>query len=151
MLASDIAGRLIELRAALGWNQTRMGQEVGRDRGAIHRWEAGKVRPPLEVLYAVAGKHGWPRAIFEEGGPRPGDVVQGARPLLPAPRAHDRLQIVLAHAFARVAPYFTTGEPVPIKVVMDLLAGLSQELEGEPRPPPRRPSLPPGAPRAGDR
>ena len=132
MVATDLPARLAELCQGLGWSQERLGAEVGRDRSAINAWMRGRRTPNIALLYALSGRHGWPREMWEEGGPRPGGIV--SRHVRPAdtrtpPAPVNRVQEALGHAFGRVAPYVRRGEPVPYQEVMEMLAALQAELE----------------------
>lgn len=75
-MASDIGRRLKDLRTALGWTQSDLGREVGRKSyKTISEWEAGVRAPDPDLLETLARRHGWPLAIFAEGGPMPSEWV----------------------------------------------------------------------------
>lgn len=60
----------------MGWGQDDLSREAGRRREAANGWLTGRTSPPRKVLTALAVKHGWPVAIFEEDGPRPAEAIR---------------------------------------------------------------------------
>jgi len=75
LLATDIGNRLRELREALDWTQDDLGKELGRGRQSVLHWEAGRVKPPRRRLKELCRRHHWPLEMFEEGGPRPRELL----------------------------------------------------------------------------
>jgi len=76
-VASDIAGRMRELRTLLGVTQGEFADLFARGRKQASEWERGGQAPPATVLARTAAAQGWPLEIFTEGGRRPAALVNG--------------------------------------------------------------------------
>ena len=71
VVAHDLPDRLKGLRKVLGDTIPQFTRRFGRRRKQYYSWIKGTQQLPLGVLEEAAHAHGWPRAIFEEGGERP--------------------------------------------------------------------------------
>jgi hypothetical protein len=67
----------MELREVLGDSIPAFTERFGRGENQYYQWQKGAQLPPPRVLEKTAKAEKWPRAIFEEGGPRPKDAVNG--------------------------------------------------------------------------
>ena len=75
--APDNPDRLREMREAAGWTQKDFAVVVGRRISSVSSWERGSAATPRGVFERLCARFGWPLEMFEEGGPRPKDVIKG--------------------------------------------------------------------------
>jgi transcriptional regulator with XRE-family HTH domain len=54
MAQDHFAGRLRELREAMGWSQQELGERVGLHMQTVSRFERGTLKPTWEVVLALA-------------------------------------------------------------------------------------------------
>lgn len=73
--ASDIGSRLAELRQALAMDQASFAKLAGVTYQTVSDWENEHSKPPRARLRSLAENVGAGMNIFEEGGPRPRNVV----------------------------------------------------------------------------
>lgn len=132
LLASDIADRLKELRAVMGWRQADLGRELGRSGAAVLRWENGQQGVDEGLLYALAGRYGWPLTIFQEGGPRPGAVLPGAGRIpsvgLERPVPAEAVLRALVGLVNLAYNYGREGRDIPWRVVGDWVSDTTHAL-----------------------
>lgn len=74
-VASDLPGRLVELREVLGDTIPGFTARFRRGENQFYKWQKGAQLPPPRVLETTAEAEGWDREIFEEGGRRPKELV----------------------------------------------------------------------------
>lgn len=55
-----IGQRIVEIRTRLGWSQSDLAREVGKDRQAIEKLENGRVNPTIYSLAEIAKALGVP-------------------------------------------------------------------------------------------
>ena len=77
LIASDIAGRILELRTVTGMTQEELGEIAGVNGRQVYSWEKGHAVPPRGRLVRLCKSQRWPIEMFAEGGPRPKMCVNG--------------------------------------------------------------------------
>ena len=128
-VASDIAGRIQELRAVTGLTQDGLGAIAGVNGRQVYSWEKGHAVPPRSRLVRMCESRGWCVEMFAEGGPRPRTCVNG--PLTPSNERtrQEGYQAVFARAMAEVAVHLEQGTDMsPLRVMhwlRTLLAAVS--------------------------
>ena len=130
-LASDFGDRVREAREALGETQPVFAARWERMAKQVSSWENGHQVPHHSVVRRVAEKNGWPLAMFEEGGPRPVDALQGpltasvVRERVHTPFAAENAAAALyVRSLKELMDYLETGRDVPAMVALDALTGL---------------------------
>jgi len=125
-VASDIAGRIVELRTVTGLTQDGLGEMAGVNGRQVYSWEKGHAVPPRGRLVRLCKAQRWPIAMFTEGGPRPRVCVNGP---LTAPNERTRqegYQTTYARAMAEVAVHIEAGTDMsPLRVMHWLNAMLT--------------------------
>ncbi len=139
VVASDIAGRILELRTVTGLTQDGLGELAGVNGRQVYAWEKGHAIPPRTKLERLARQQGWPVEMFVDGGPRPRTCVKG--PIVAPKRRSGRegYQEVYVKAVTELGSHMERGNGMPPERVLYWFSAmleassLPSEVESEDR------------------
>ncbi len=117
-VASDIAGRVLELRTITGMTQEQLGKLAGVNGRQVYSWEKGHAVPPRGRLGRLCESQDWPIEMFAEGGPRPRTCVSGPRSPSNERTRREGYQTVYAGAIAEVYVHMEGGTEMSPQRVM---------------------------------
>ena len=123
-VATDIAGRILELRAVTGLTQDGLGELAGVNGRQVYAWEKGHAIPPRTKLERLARHQGWPVDMFAEGGPRPRTCVKGPMVAPKRRSGQDGYQEVYVKAVTELAAHMDRGNDMPPERVLYWLSAM---------------------------